>query len=142
MTVTKQRTHLSRTTYLPFNSTVGSWSIMSATCQLPSREIQTISPISAGCDRHPLTYPHFARTHPQLHIAQPALFSIPQTLTSSKLQARGSGSSSHRVATKLLRYENSVVESSPEAHATPAASARQQTHKGCWNVTIETTRRR
>ena len=44
-------------------------------------------------------------------------FSIPQILTSSNLQARGSGSSNDRVATKLLRYENSVVESSPEAHA-------------------------
>lgn len=44
-------------------------------------------------------------------------FSIPQTLTSSNLQARGSGSSNDRVATKLLRHENSVVESSPEAHA-------------------------
>ncbi|OSS51310.1 hypothetical protein B5807_03241 [Epicoccum nigrum] len=40
-------------------------------------------------------------------------FSIPQTLTSSNLQARGSGSSNDRVATKLLRYENSVVESFP-----------------------------
>jgi hypothetical protein len=96
-----------------------SCSMMFAKCQLPLQEKQTFSSISAGGDRHPLTYPHVARTLHASTVAHSAArsFSIPQTLTSSNLQARGSGSSNDRVATKLLRYENSVVESSPEAHA-------------------------
>jgi hypothetical protein len=119
-----------------------SWSMIFAKCQSPLREIQTFSSISTGGDRRPLTYPHLARTHPQLHTAQPALSPYPRL---SRPQI------SKRVvldrATTALRQNyydmKTLLWSLPQRPMrAPVASARQQTHKGCWNVTIETTRRR
>lgn len=83
-----------------------------------------------------------SRTHPQLQTAQPALSPYPRL---SRPQI------SKRVvldrATTALRQNyydmKTLLWSLPQRPMrAPVASARQQTHKGCWNVTRETTRRR
>ena len=95
-----------------------------------------------GCDRHPLTHPHLARTHPQLHTAQPGLSPYPR-LSRPQISKRVA---LDRATTALRQnyYDmKTLLWSLPQRPMrAPVASARQQTHKGCWNVTIETTRRR